>query len=200
VLISRTSSLTQTHTLFLEWHALKQIREASRFADDNGNAGSRPHTPTPLEAECLESFETGHTLISSLGFPLFDPVAAPATTTKEAELLLLRSPGTGVDGRGYYTPEVFVVLAGSVGRLASTPSLPESRRIWPQQLIDRGVLAPNGNGALVFRRDHLFKAPTGGAIALMGRNANGWTEWTNAAGLTLHQLQREPQTMPAPAE
>ena len=61
VLVSRTNSLTQTHALFLEWHALKQIREASRFADDNGNAGSRPHTPAPLEAGCLESFETGHT-------------------------------------------------------------------------------------------------------------------------------------------
>jgi hypothetical protein len=26
----------------------------------------------------------------------------------------------------------------------------------------------------------------------MGRNANGWTEWMNAEGLTLHQLLREP--------
>jgi len=192
VLISCTNSLTQTHALFLEWHALKQIREASRFADDNGNAGSRPQTPAPLEAECLEIFETGHTLISSLGFPLFDRVAAPATATREAELLFLRSPGTGVDGRGYYTSEGFVVLAGSVGRFTTTPSLPESRRTWRQQLVDRGVLELNGSGGLVFRRGHLFKAPTGGAIALMGRNANGWTEWKNAAGLTLHQLQREP--------
>ena len=54
---------------------------AGRFADENGNSGSRPHTPAPLEAECFEVFETGSVLVSSLGYPLFDPVASwPATT------------------------------------------------------------------------------------------------------------------------
>jgi predicted GIY-YIG superfamily endonuclease len=67
VLVSKTNSLTQTHTLFLEWHALKQIRDAGRFADENGNSGSSPHTPAPLEAECFEVFETGSVLVSSLG-------------------------------------------------------------------------------------------------------------------------------------
>ncbi len=85
------------------------------------------------------------------------------------------------------------MLAGSVGRLATTPSLPESRKQWRQRLIERGVLQSDGQDALVFTKDHLFKAPSGGAIALMGRNANGWTEWKNAEGLTLHQLLREPR-------
>lgn len=98
--------------------------------EENGNSGSKPHTPAPLAAECLEIFETGHTFISSLGFPLFDPLAAPTSATQEAELLFCRSAGTGVDGRGSYTPEGFVVLAGSVGLLATTPSLPESRKQW----------------------------------------------------------------------
>jgi hypothetical protein len=198
VLVSRTNTLTQTHALYLEWHALQQIRLAQRFVEENGNSGSKPHTPAPLAAECLEIFETGHTLISSLGFPLFDPLAAPTSATQEAELLFCRSAGTGVDGRGYYTPEGFVVLAGSVGRLATTPSLPESRKQWRQRLIERGVLQPDGQDALVFTKDHLFKAPSGGAIALMGRNANGWTEWKNADGLTLHQLQREPRNAAPP--
>ena len=35
VLVSKTNSLTQTHALFLEWHALQQIRNAGRFADEN---------------------------------------------------------------------------------------------------------------------------------------------------------------------
>ena len=69
VLTSKTNSLTQTHALFLEWHSLQQIRDAGRFADENGNSGSRPHTPAPLEAECFEVFETGSVLVSSLGYP-----------------------------------------------------------------------------------------------------------------------------------
>jgi predicted GIY-YIG superfamily endonuclease len=34
VLISRTNSLTQTHALFLEWHALQQLRQVGRFRND----------------------------------------------------------------------------------------------------------------------------------------------------------------------
>ena len=34
-----------------------------------------------------------------------------------------RSPGAGVDGRGVYTPQGFVVLAGSVGPLENVPSI-----------------------------------------------------------------------------
>ncbi len=50
VLISKTNSLTQTHALFLEWHCLQASRKAARFTDENGNGGSKPHTPAPLEA------------------------------------------------------------------------------------------------------------------------------------------------------
>ena len=43
VLVSKTNSLTQTHALLLEWHALQQIRSAVRVADDNARAGrNRP--------------------------------------------------------------------------------------------------------------------------------------------------------------
>jgi hypothetical protein len=47
-------------------------------------------------------------------------------------------------------------------------------------------------GRLVFPKDHLFKSPSGVAIALLGRTANGWREWKNPHGQTLHELIREP--------
>ena len=36
VLISRTNSLTQTHALFLEWHALQQLRQAPHAGAPGG--------------------------------------------------------------------------------------------------------------------------------------------------------------------
>ena len=80
VLISRTNSLTQTHALFLEWFCLQATRKAGRYADENGNGGSKPHTPAPLEADCLEIYEPGHTLLATLGYPIFDPVAKSAVS------------------------------------------------------------------------------------------------------------------------
>jgi hypothetical protein len=193
VLTSKTNSLTQTHALFLEWHSLQQIRDAGRFADENGNSGSRPHTPAPLEAECFEVFETGSVLVSSLGYPLFDPVAKPKQSQEPAEILNLRSPSNGVEAKGLYTAEGFVVLAGSVGRVDTAPSLGETNERWRQRLLDSGVMQLDDQGQLVFPKDHLFKSPSGAAIALLGRTANGWKEWKSNQGQTLHQLIREPE-------
>jgi hypothetical protein len=35
----------------------------------------------------------------------------------------------------------------------------------------------------------VFGSPSGAAIALLGRTANGRSEWKNAAGVTLKDLQ-----------
>ena len=190
VLVSKTNSLTQTHALFLEWHALQQIRSAGRFADENGNSGSRPHTPAPLEAECFEVFETGSVLVSSLGFPLFDPVAKPKQSEEPGDVFSLRSPSNGVEAKGLYTAEGFVVLAGSVGRVDTAPSLGETNERWRQRLLDAGVMRPDEQGRLVFPKDHIFKSPSGAAIALLGRTANGWKEWKGSQGQTLHEPVR----------
>lgn len=188
VLISRTNSLTQTHGLFLEWYSLQAARKAARYADENGNSGSKPHTPPPLEADCLEIFDTGRTLLATLGYPVFDPVGTPVATAKAEEVFYLKT--SGADGRGLYTPEGFVVLQGSVGRLANVPSVmgtPVER--FRQKLLDTGVVRPEGE-KVVFEKDHLFGSPSMAAIALAGRTANGWTEWKNAAGVTLDKLKR----------
>jgi predicted GIY-YIG superfamily endonuclease len=64
VLTSRTASLTQTHGLFLEWQCIQAARQAGRYLTENGTAGTRPHTPAPLEADCMEIFDTGRTQIA----------------------------------------------------------------------------------------------------------------------------------------
>ena len=91
VLISRTNSLTQTHALFLEWHCLQASRNAGRYADENGNGGSKPHTPAPLQADCLEIFETGQTLLATLGYPIFDSVARTVANSKENEIFFCKA-------------------------------------------------------------------------------------------------------------
>jgi hypothetical protein len=189
ILISRTNSLTQTHTLFLEWYCLQAIRSAKRFQDENGNRGSRPFTPAPLEADCLEIFETGHALLSTLGYPLFDPVAKVQTGDTEPEVFVCTA--SGANGRGMYTPDGFVVLKGSKGRLEMVPSLANTPNGTNRlSLIESGVLKPEGE-MVVFTADHLFRTPSGAAIALLGRTANGWIEWKSHQGQTLDELKRQ---------
>lgn len=79
VVISLTNSMTQTHAQFLEWFAISEATKAGRYSLENGNAGARPHTPAPLEADCHEIHETATILLATLGQPIFEPLTnAPA--------------------------------------------------------------------------------------------------------------------------
>jgi hypothetical protein len=186
VLISRTNSLTQTHALFLEWHCLKLASEAGRYRVENGNAGSKSHTPAPLEADCLEIFETGSILLATLGFPIFEPVARNAGQDGE----VFHCTAAGADGRGILTDEGFVVLKGSVGRKENVPSLRgTSDERFRTKLVEAGVMREDGE-KVVFEKDHLFGSPSMAGIALLGRTANGWLTWKSKDGRTLDEVKR----------
>ncbi len=193
VAVSLTNSLTQTHALYLEWLCLKAAQEAGRYALENGNVGTRPHTPAPLEADCQEIYETARPLAATLGYPVFEPLASSASKGQPAEIYHCSAAGT--KGRGLYTEEGFVVLKGSVGRLKNTPSMKDTpgERL-RQRLLDKGVMVAQGD-TVVFQSDHLFNSPSIAALSLLGRAANGWRTWKAKDGRTLDELKR--QTPPA---
>ena len=189
VLISRTDSLTQTHALFLEWFSIQRMREAGRYTDENNTAGSKPHTPAPLEADCLEIFESGSILLATLGYPLFSPLVSRDPDANAENRYFCT--GSEADGTGVFTSEGFVVLKGSRGRRGNVKSLEgtgtERSR---EKLIASEVISTDGE-TITFEKDHLFASPSAAAITLMGRTANGWNAWKNAAGQTLDDIERK---------
>ena len=193
VLISLTNSLTQTHGLFLEWLAIAEATKAGRYGLENGNTGSQPYTPAPLQADCHEIHETAATLLATLGQPIFEPLTSAPTAKGIVELFYCK--GSGADGVGEYTTEGFVVHKGSKGRAEIVPSIQgTSHERMRSQLITEGVLteiAGSAGSLLVFTRDHLFSSPSTAAMAVMGRSANGWVEWKTASGKTLDEVKRQ---------
>jgi hypothetical protein len=188
VLISRTNSLTQTHALFLEWHCLQAVRKAGRYTDENGNSGSKPHTPAPMAADCLEIFDTGSTLLATLGYPLFDSLSKPADNGAEEQVFYCTA--SGAKGRGLYTEEGFVVLKGSTGRLKNVPSIVGTAGAnLRTRLLESGVMRAEGDG-VIFDKDHLFRSPSMAGLALMGRTCNGWLDWKLEDGRTLDDVKR----------
>ena len=193
VVISLTDNLTQTHALFLEWFAIQQATQAGRYSLENGNAGARPHTPAPLEADCHEIHETAATLLATLGQPIFEPLTGTPQQVdgkpQEPELFYCRGPQA--NGVGEYTSEGFVVHKGSTARIGNVASIQGgSQERFRQQLVTDGVLAQHGD-SYVFTRDHLFASPSMAAIAVMGRSANGWLEWKTEQGQTLDGAKRQ---------
>jgi hypothetical protein len=195
ILISLTKSLTNTHVQFLEWHCLEATRKAGRFNAENSNGGSKPHTPPPLEADCLEIYETGKILIATLGYILFDPVVSEGILPKADELFICKS--SGANGTGLYTQEGFVVLKGSTGRKENVPSIiGTAHENFRKELLAAGVMREEGD-SVIFQKDHLFRSPSMAAVALTGRTANGWLEWKSKDGKTLDELKRQTPIPPA---
>lgn len=188
ILISRTNSMTQTHALFLEWLCIQEAKKAARYSIENSTGGTKPHTPKPLEADCYEIHSTGHTLLASLGYPVFDSVVKNQPTAHNDDLFYCKASGS--NGKGLYTEEGFVVLKGSIGRKENVPSIigTAGERL-RERLLESGVTRVAGE-TVIFEKDHLFKSPSMAALSLMGRTCNGWLDWKDKNGKTLDEVKR----------
>jgi len=189
IIISRTNSLTQTHALFLEWFCIKTCRDVNRYSDENGNSGSEPYTPAPMQADCMEIFDTAETLLSTLGYPIFETFAKTSTTDAPSRIYYCSRPG--VDGRGQYTPEGFVILKGSTGNLTIVSSMVDSAMERKrEELLKSGVYRIEGQ-TINLEKDCLFNSPSMAAAFLAGKAANGWIDWKDENGRTLDELERQ---------
>jgi hypothetical protein len=188
-LISKTDSFTLAHIRYLEWYAIQQANEAGRYTLENGNDGSKPYITEPMEADVLDAFETGSMLLSTLGYPIFEPVAGRAKT--EGELITYFCTGPDAKGMGRMVEDGFVVLKGSTARAESVSSAHRYISTKRQAMLASGVLVPEGDTSLRFTEDYLFDSPSGAAMLVLGRTANGWKDWKTVEGRTLDELERQ---------
>ena len=191
-LISRTHSFTQAHIRWLEWKGIAMATGARRYKLTNGNSGGEPFVTETIRADLDEIFDTGSILLEALGYPVFRPLV---------EKRAMDSPGfdrdewilTGIEAsaRGSYSPDGFVVREGSTCRIkltnAARGGFIEATR---ERLLSERILA-EVNGRYVFTEDYLFKTPSGAATVVLGRNANGWTEWKNKDGVVIDQIRKK---------
>ncbi|MDR6183958.1 alkylhydroperoxidase/carboxymuconolactone decarboxylase family protein YurZ [Asaia bogorensis NBRC 16594] len=206
VALSLTHSLTVTHAHYLEWLAISRAAQAGRCKLENSTTGTRPHTPAAMEAECREIFETIDILLTTLGFPVFKSLTkrlpeVPSGTlphtdhervtppkTMQSEFTVHIRNNDGVDAHARYTEEGLVVLRGSIGRKRHTASFLKHHYYGKREALFRSGALTTNDEQIVVTEDLLFNSPTPGAVLLLGRAANGWTEWKDDSGITLEEL------------
>ena len=182
IAVSRTNTKTDTHARYLEWKSIQQGNESGRYALENGNAGSRPHTPEPLQAECEEIFDTIATLLATLGFPIFQPLKTAAQKPTDHIVYCKRR---GANAKGVYSSDGLTVFKGSRCAAIPTPkATDQGLRARRARLVEDGTLA-TVDQAIVFTRDTLFKTPSGAADVVLFTSTNGWQEWKTDTGMTL---------------
>jgi hypothetical protein len=193
-MVSLTNNWTQTHVTYLEWLCIKEATDSDRYLLENGNNGAKPFTPEALEADCHEVFDTTRILLTTLGYPIFEKLAARDDTSgdKSASTVYSCTGKGGANAQGRFTAEGFVVFRGSTAR----KELVESLRAYEPFVLKRNALITSGKLAeaadvLEFKEDVLFNSPSYAASMVLGRSANGWIDWVAEDGRTLDAIERK---------
>lgn len=201
VAISLTNEWSQTHIGYLEWESIRLARDAGRYTVENSNAGTQPHTPDPLKADCVEYLATIRQLLSTLGFPVMErPKSAVSGFVDGHGDEVSESRGTGVEvtlrgrgaiARGVYSSEGLLVLEGSVGRRLPGATAPHQAGwvVKIDALAESGVVEVSEDGkSYTFIKDHLFGSPSAAASILSCNNRNGRGDFKDRSGSSIAQI------------
>ncbi|MCP4506462.1 MAG: GIY-YIG nuclease family protein, partial [Fuerstiella sp.] len=184
VAISKTQAFTPAHIRWLEWHCVQQAGQIGRYSLDNSQNPREPFVTEPLRDDCLDAFDTISILLTALGYPVFEAMAAPTSQ----EIFTIKGPDA--EGRGVLTEDGFLVRKGSLCRKETVESARSQVESARSRLIDDGILTEHNDAQYVFAEDYIFNTPSGAAMVVLGRSSNGWVDWKNKQGQTLHDAKR----------
>lgn len=183
--VAAPGQLNKAHVQFLEARLVQLAKTAKRMPLDNAN---QPTDPTLSEADRADMSVFLNNLLGMLpvlGIHAFEQTAALAPPAKQD---LLTCKAKGFIATGFESSQGFVVKSGSQAAGETAPSYPASVAKFREELIANGVLAKNNEG-YVFTQDYVFTSPSYAADIVLGRNANGRTEWKDNRGRTLKEIQ-----------
>ena len=188
VFISKDENLNKAHIKYLENRLHDIAKAANRYKVDNSVIPTQSSISESDRAEMEEFIEYIKMLVNTLGHKLFDEKREFKPKQKEATFFI--KAARGADGLGEPTSDGFVVLKGSKAASTTVNSMTSSFIALRQKLINETVLIDKGE-YFEFSDDYIFSSPSTAAAMVMGRNANGLTEWRNREGKTLKEFETD---------
>jgi len=188
ILISKDDNLNKAHIKYLE-NRLHQIAvKVNRYEVKNSNTPTQPSISESDQAEMEEFIENIKMLVNVLGFKAFEELIQEPINDKEVNSHFFIKAARGANAQGQQTSDGFVVLKGSEIATSTVDSYPDGWKNSRQELIDTKSIIEE-NGKLTFSNDYLFNSPSAAAAIVMGRSANGLTEWKNNKGTSLKDME-----------
>jgi hypothetical protein len=194
VFISKDENLNKAHIKYLENRLHDIAKLANRYAVDNSIIPTQSSISESDRAEMEEFIEYIKMLVNTLGHKVFDEKREFKPKQKE-ESFFIKS-ARGADGQGQQTSDGFVVFKNSKAASTIVNSMTPNYISYRQKLIDERVLVDKGD-YFEFSDDYIFSSPSTAAVMVMGRNANGLTEWKNKDGKTLKEFETNEKTTKA---
>ncbi len=192
VFISKDDNLNKAHIKYLEnrLHEIAQL--AKRYKVLNSITPTQSSISESDRAEMEEFIENIKMLVNTLGHKVFDEKREFKPKQKQDTFFI--KAARGADGLGEPSSDGFVVFKESKAAATIVNSMTQNFINLRNKLIDEGVLVDKGE-YYEFSEDYIFSSPSTAAVMVMGRNANGLTEWKQKDGKTLKDFETGEKTM-----
>ena len=185
--VAGPAQLNKAHVQYLEAQLIQKALEAKRMPLENGNTPTEPTLSEADRADMDVFLDNILGMLPVLGIHAFEKSPSLIPTS----LTLLKCHGKGIVASGWDTAQGFVIQTDSFSSVSTAPSL---EKYFPstcelrKQLLENGVLVKEGS-MYRFTQNYSFSSPTVAAQVVLGRSANGRTEWKDEQGRTLKAIQ-----------
>ena len=164
----------------------------------NGNEPS-PGKPTEEIISDLHDFaKDAEMVMGVLGHKVFEPLVRDEVSENNNDVVLLketllslerksRKSNTILHASCVQTSEGFIVKQGSIIETIDSISIPIGIKEKRKEALANGKISDDG----VLLIDIKFNSPSYAAAFVVGGHANGLTEWKNAKGKTLKDIERD---------
>ena len=177
-------SLNKAHVQYLEARLMQLADEAKRCELHNS---TRPQVPglSDVDREVAESYLANMLLcLPIVGVSFFKK---PRGTAGKSRKLSLSSKG--IQACGYEKPDGgFVVLAGSQAVKNEVPYIHTFLSNLRKTLLNEEIFKDTGTTYCLVK-NHTFTSPSTAAGVLLGSPSNGRTQWKDAEGRSLKEIQ-----------
>ena len=106
----------------------------------------------------------------------------------DAKDLIFFTKGPRSSGSGKLKNNSFLVLKGSTASKEQTAGIGVKNIKIIEKLLNLNILKEEDN-KYIFEKDYLFSSPSAAARVVLGRSANGWTEWKTFDGKLLDEFR-----------
>lgn len=194
VFISKDENLNKAHIKYLENRLHDIATSANRYKIENSIIPTQSSISESDRAEMEEFIDNIKLLVNTLGHKVFEEKRE--FKPKQKQQVFFLKAARGADAQGEPTSDGFVVFKGSKAAGSTVASITPSFLTLRQKLIKEGVLVDKGD-YFEFPDDYIFSSPSTAACMVLGRNANGLTEWKLKEGKSLKEFESSDRTTSA---
>ncbi|MGM0546706.1 MAG: GIY-YIG nuclease family protein [Bacteroidota bacterium] len=186
--ISKDENLNKAHIKYLENELHYIAEQINRYQVENNVIPTKPSISEPDQAEMEEFISNIKILTNTLGHKVFEQKREVRTSEEQKEKVFYIKSVRGADASGEPTADGFVIFEESQVAHTEVDSLTPSFRKKRRELEEEGIIEVKKDGYFI-TEDYVASSPSTAAVIVLGRNANGLSEWKLEDGTTLKEYE-----------